>query len=414
MADEAAWVPVLDGAQAAAARDAVRDVAEALAAGQVAHARPSETVVFWAYAAGAIDEPWTTDRYDAATDRLGTAIGDNPLGIALFGGLAGSGWTLAHISEEGAADEVLDAIDGALAETLAVEPWQADYDLVRGLVGLGVYFLERLATSSSVRARDALARVVDHLLAYAEETPQGLTWFTQPALLPPHQRVQFPDGYFNCGLAHGVPGVIALLGRIVERPDADPRARPALVSALRWMQAQALPAGATSRFPSVVGRDRPGQPARTAWCYGDAGIAIACWSAAVRAGLDPAPWRALASEAARRPSELCGTRDAGLCHGTAGLAHIFNRCYQASRDPVFLDAARRWYGKTLADRGAHGAASSLAGFSAYDATAERYVGRGDLVEGAPGVALALLAAVEPTEPGWDRCLQCDLPPVARL
>jgi hypothetical protein len=32
-----------------------------------------------------------------------------------------------------------------------------------------------------------------------------------------------------------------------------------------------------------------------------------------------------------------------------------------------------------------------------------------LIEGAAGIALALLAAVEPVEPAWDRMFLCDLP-----
>ena len=42
--------------------------------------------------------------------------------------------------------------------------------------------------------------------------PDGITWRTDPAWLPDETRQKFPRGYYNTGLAHGVPGVIALLG----------------------------------------------------------------------------------------------------------------------------------------------------------------------------------------------------------
>ena len=40
-------------------------------------------------------------------------------------------------------------------------------------------------------------------------------------------------------------------------------------------------------------------------------------------------------------------RDAGLCHGAAGLAHLYNRMFQASRDERFAAAARCWFQRTL-------------------------------------------------------------------
>lgn len=40
-----------------------------------------------------------------------------------------------------------------------------------------------------------------------------MTWWTNPAWLIPETREKCPRGYYNLGLAHGVPGVIGLLGR---------------------------------------------------------------------------------------------------------------------------------------------------------------------------------------------------------
>ena len=39
-----------------------------------------------------------------------------------------------------------------------------------------------------------------------------------------------------------------------------------------------------------------------------------------------------ARAAARRTLETAGVQDHGLCHGSAGLGHLFNRIYQASGD----------------------------------------------------------------------------------
>jgi lantibiotic biosynthesis protein len=84
----------------------------------------------------------------------------------------------------------------------------------------------------------------------------------------------------------------------------------------------------------------------------------------------------------------------GLCHGAAGLMHIFNRIYQATGQSVFRDAALRWLDDTLA----------LCDFPA----GNRWQESCGLLNGAAGIALALLAVVGDREPRWDRILLCDL------
>ena len=104
-----------------------------------------------------------------------------------------------------------------------------------------------------------------------------------------------------------------------------------------------------------------------------------------------------------------------VCHGAAGLAHLWNRFYQASGDPRFLDAARGWFERTLAMRRP---GEGIAGFTARRLRAPGVDGAMDeqaapeLLDGALGGALALLAGLGGDEPGWDRLLLCDLPVAA--
>jgi lantibiotic biosynthesis protein len=403
MLERPAWRPILEGTAAVAAREAIRAIARDLGdwRGTV---RPADLAVFWAYVAGAFDE-WA-GHFDEATLALVHAIATGYGRPGLFGGASGAGWALAHVSED--ADEILDAVDAALTRLLEVERWTADYDLIDGLVGYGVYFLERIAAGATSSARRGLARVVDHLLATSERAAEGVAWFTAPELLPADQREGSPEGYFNCGLAHGVPGVIALLGRITET-GADPRAAAPCEDALRWLLAQRLPPDPRGRFAAVLQRGRASAPGRSAWCYGDPGVAIAAFGAAARIGAPCDPWIDLALESAARPSELCGVADAGLCHGAAGLAHLFNRFYQSTGEDRFRDAARSWFDRTLAMRRPEG----IGGFQAWTTRRAdepvRWRSDPNLIEGAPGIALALLAAVEPVEPAWDRMFLCNLP-----
>src|SRR6185295_13537864 len=109
---------------------------------------------------------------------------------------------------------------------------------IGGLVGFGVYALERLPRPSAVAC---LEQVVASLAETAERRDSGTTWWTDPGWLPPWQSKPAPNGYYNLGLAHGVPGVIALLGAACAAGVAADIARPLLDGAVAWLMAQRLP-----------------------------------------------------------------------------------------------------------------------------------------------------------------------------
>jgi hypothetical protein len=404
------WTPLVepDSALAASATAAVRDIALALAETPHPTASSCDRAVFWAYVAGVFDEPFANAAYTAAVDDLVAELRAGSPHHALYGGLAGVGWSLAHVLD-GQADDALGVIDAALGRLLATDPWPGPIDLTTGLVGMGVYFLERLGSSPSPAARDGLARVVRHLDRGATRSDHGTTWWTSPATLPHFVACEYPDGYFDCGVAHGVPGTIAMLGRaatcLAVPADTRALARSLCEDAIRWVAAQRQPAHPNGRFPARITRDDNSR-GRTAWCYGDPGVAVALWSAASRLSLATDLAHETATDCAARAVETTGVRDAPLCHGAAGLAHLLNRCYQASGDATIAAAARTWLERTLAMRGRDG----IGGFVAW---------RGDdgdqpnasLLEGSIGIGLALLAAVTEHEPSWDRLLLCDVPTI---
>src|SRR5262249_43152241 len=118
-------------------------------------------------------------------DQAMAAVSAVPVPASLYGGLTGVGWAVAHL--EGGLLGIdrgrdLDEIDEALGDHLRPAPWSDDFDLVAGLVGLGVYALERLPRPA---AAACLERVVGHLAAAAECLPAGVAWWTDPRWLPP-------------------------------------------------------------------------------------------------------------------------------------------------------------------------------------------------------------------------------------
>jgi hypothetical protein len=411
------WQPLLDGTSAAGAREAVSAILDALATSLIppslVELADNGPAVLYCYLAecSAGDSHLSAFRACLHAATLDTTP-EGPIPACLYGGLAGLGWTVLRLQQAFGIDgeTVAGEVDEALAEYLGQSPWTDPYDLISGLVGLGVYALERLPRPL---ARTCLERIVHHLTETAQRRPNGGTWWTRPEWIAPTFRADCPDGYYNLGLAHGVPGVIGLLGGIVAAEIDLPRSRPLLESAVQWLLAQDRADG--KGFPAWL-EARTGladRPSRLAWCYGDAGVAAALLCAARAVGetcWEEAALR-IARRGARRPAQDCGVVDTGLCHGAAGLGHLFNRMYQTTGDAELAVAAKFWFGQVFALRQPD---KAIAGFPAWDVDPihrETWVASARFLEGAAGVGLALLAAISPVEPTWDRLLLISLPPV---
>lgn len=380
------WSPIVDGERADRITRTVREIAAAVGSHEPSLDELADLAVFWSYVASHFDDDEVIAAHHArALERLAEL---RPTTHALYGGMAGLGWVAAHVTDD--AGELLNIVDASLARTLDVACWDRDYDLIGGLVGIGVYLLERQSP--------LLTRVLDHLEATCVRIGDAIAWFTTAQLMPPNQRGLWPDGHFNCGLAHGVPGVLALLARIVEQ-TGDPRAADLGRGAARWIWEQRLPASAASAFPGIAS----GPASRTAWCYGDPGVTLALWRAERAFGSREDEALELAAAWLRRSVDV---NDADLCHGSTGLAQIAARMFHATADPRFRDAAIRWLDHAESQRVA---GAGLAGYRTHLVVGPtRWRTSARFLDGVAGVGLALLAAISPIEPAWDRLLLCDL------
>lgn len=411
------WRPLLGGAPAEQARQAIQAIAHALQPSTIPITNLSlgdgaaGIALFYAYLAQVEErEEYTAAALhylNQAIDGVATA----PLPYSLYSGLAGIAWTIMHL--QGRLFEAdPDAVDGGIDETLLAAvsqgPWPYDYDLISGLLGLGVYFIERLPAPSAVAG---LTHLVTRLQEHAITQPNGIIWWTDPRWLSAEGRTLLPTGCYDLGIAHGIAGVIVLLSQLCALDCAAAQARPLLDGAVAWLLAQQLPETAPSRFPTWVQPDGMRPPSRLAWCYGDLGIAVALLRAA-RLVKEPA-WEAaacdLAQATAQRAQAQEDIQDTGLCHGFASIAHLFNRLYQATGDERFAAVARLWFTRTLAQRHPHqGIAGFLALASTSTAKLDRVADPG-LLTGVAGIGLALLAALYPLPPAWDQLMLIAIP-----
>jgi hypothetical protein len=434
----AEWVPLLSDSDetTALASEAVDSIAQSLinhdyVIGKEAsyHYRPYEDALLYAYLALARDDIHWAHR---AAECLNSAIdrADEETGyLGLFGGLAGLGWTLEHISKlfrhlsssndatdspaanpvaiftEDDEDDLLADVDALILRELRRDDPSRCYDLISGLVGFGTYFMERWPKKTAVQG---IAAIFDQLELLAEVTDVGITWRSNPDLLPDSDKVKCPDGCYNLGVAHGIPAIIYFLST-ASHPDIVniDRANRLLEGAMSWLIAHQLPHTARSRFSPWIIRGQEPIEGRLAWCYGDLGIAAVLLQVARRSGRTD--WQefahALLDHCLAWPSQVSGVHDAPLCHGATGVAHIFNRIYQGDHDARCRDAALEWYKRALVMR-RHG--NGIGGFASLTVPepAQSIVWEANpgFVDGAIGIALALIAAITPIEPRWDQSM----------
>ncbi len=328
----------------------------------------------------------------------------------LYQGFPGLGWCIEHLRNlqviAGDEDPNTD-VDDLLHEALSEDGWKNSYDLFGGLTGLGIYALERLP---GLQARRILSRVVDHLEALAVPRGAGLVWPTPVEALPEWEREICPHGYLNFGVAHGIPGVLGLLASIRAQGIESDRCARLIDQGLNGLHDFLQQPEDGAMLPAWCRwESNRAEPtfSRLAWCNGEFGASWLLWQAAN--SVDRQDWReialSIARTAAQRPLERSGVKDVGLCHGSAGNLHLFNRWYQATGEQVFRDAALVYLDTTL---GFHDPSKGFAGFWSCALVNEDHALDYDpapgLLEGAAGAGLALLSCTEGAQPSWDRFL----------
>ena len=412
------WPPLLTGDDAAAANAAIDAIVRDIRAADPSDS-PSDLAggsagiaMFFAYLGQARDSDDGESEHQKEAERWLEAsiqgLSTQPYGPALHGGYAGVGWAASHLCDEETASEVCSVVDEALLQVLATPAADRDYDFIAGLAGIGLYGLTAAPTATRDQVRTT---VLDQIEQLAVSDLGGLAWYTPPTLLPQWQREICPEGYFNLGLGHGVPGIIGTLAGYVSSGIDVPRATRLLEGAVHWMLAAGEPRD-HGRWAAWRGVGAGTEPARLAWCYGDPGVVAPLLMAARACGRDD--WereaRGVLDLMVGRPHERAGIVDGGMCHGAGGLAHIYNRLGRATGNQGALESARHWFRHlfTLARPG-----EGVGGFLMYRGNeTPQWAPDLGLLNGGAGIGLALLGAVSAVEPSWDQSMLLDVAPAA--
>lgn len=348
------------------------------------------------------DDPAAGQSADRALDLALDGMGRGNQSAWWIGGLSGATWAVRRVlalrgeSVAGFSDPV----DELLESMLAAPDWYREYDLILGLAGFALY----AAGHPDPEWRATLGRhVLRHLEALAREDDDGCYWFTPVTMVPAHQRHEFPEGYRNLGLAHGVAGVIGALARLRDAGVEPARTGSLLRAATAWLLARRRrdPDRGNGAFVFANIADQPDVSRPLAWCYGDLGIALAL-ACSARSLADPELETfsiALALECSKRTGSGSGIQDAGLCHGAAGAALAFHRFACINAHPAFVRARDSWLNAALSMRDER-FNESAGVFCVRGGAGQRHADF-SVLTGLAGVGLTALACANHDQPGWD-------------
>jgi hypothetical protein len=442
------WTPILDAGEAAQTLTVARDVATrlrepphvedaaAVAREQTAfpksvHWQPHGVAQGYAGLAllyGAADACMPGEGWDSTGHRhLQCAVRAAERQVQLaygmssgIGGLAFAAWFLSRGGTR--YRKLLSSLDAALIARVASDATRlvpvdhgisvSTFDMISGFAGVGRFLL-----GSDERAhRTTLEAVLRWLVALTEEQDGVPHWHTPARFIADEAtRRSYPHGNLNCGLAHGIPGPLALLSLAAAAGVCVEGQLSAIRRIAEWLRRYCIRDRWGFNWPTAVAlgpdgapdaprahpsaQDSAYRPSRTAWCYGSPGVARSMWLAGQ--ALNEPDYRDMAVAAMeavyRRPLPERNIDAPTFCHGVAGLQQITLRFAHDSGLPIFIEAGRMLHRQLL---DAYEPASLL-GYRNLEPGGRR-IDQPGLLDGAPGVAMVLLAASTPVEPVWDR------------
>ena len=363
------------------------------------------------------DEGWdgTGHRYLTLAARGAESSSYLPVGLSAgLSGLAFAAWSL--FREGTRYQKLLTSVERALvpqavglADSLSRQEQGISFgmfDVISGLSGVGAYLLCR-RDNEEISA--ALRAVLRSLVALTAEKNGIPNWYTPVHLLGDETTMRlYPNGNLNCGLAHGIPGPLALMALATRYGVEVEGLEEATEKVAGWLVDTRVDDSWGVNWPTAVPLspdDAPDEasaalePSRSAWCYGSPGVARALWFAGE--ALDNPDYRELAIEAMeavyRRPLRERRIDSPTFCHGVAGLLQITLRFVHDTGLPLFVEAAESLSEQLLSLYDP----DSLLGYYSLEPGGQ-LVDQPGLLDGAPGVVLVLLAAATDVAPTWDR------------
>lgn len=321
-------------------------------------------------------------------------------------GLTGPFWMLHHLNRHEFIElDVATLAEDCISMALQVSRYylnEQNFDFLHGSSGI-CHVLTDFADRPDVR--EHLQYFVEALDAFSVMTPQGrsLPMFFY------HTDPPSETGTDAFSLAHGTCSLQLLLLRIHKAGIVPELCKKLIFETMEFVlhHEEGASYGTTkSLFPSSLSvNEKPHNPSRISWCYGDVNVGLALWYCGRYFG--EKNWVTKAMDimyhsAKRDTCETGGVVDTCLCHGTGGNAAIFQRMWQETNERAFYDCAQSWFRQTHQIL-AFAEDPSVRGIKMWQGK-NGWQHSWSLLEGSAGTGLALLSEATGKALPWDEFL----------
>lgn len=269
-------------------------------------------------------------------------------------GLAGLGWLFIFLKNNNEAvdicsllelDDFLDELDEALEQEVDKMLVAKNYDLLHGVLGIGLYFIKR-------QKHEIVERICEDLYHNCELRDGEIKWKR-------FDKYRANEYIYDLGLAHGNSGILYFLGKCYTNNIALKKCKTLIDGIFKFYlnNRQDLKI-VESNFPASIivngysSGHNPPLKSRLAWCYGDLGIlhTLLLVSGWIGDQESRSLFEVLLEEVAmRRSASVTRLEDSHFCHGKAGVGYIFFSIYHMTQNPVFEEAAEFWLNQVLDD-----------------------------------------------------------------
>ena len=316
--------------------------------------------------------------------------------LSFCNGIAGLGWLIEHLEQnnfiKGDTNTILKDVDDFIFEGVKADMEEYNYDFLHGALGKALYLLKRKNVNTN-----CLENITNGILKISEcPLPNQLRWKSM------HFETQ--EIIYNLSLSHGIASTINIYSRLYEQDIMKVKSKEIIDKSINYLLT-CKKNNMLSFFPNYAVPDgNQFQSSRLAWCYGDLGIGVTLWQVSQKINdkvLENKSLEILLHSTKRRELKENFVFDAGLCHGTSGIAHIFNRIYRNTGIKEFKESSEFWFYKTMEMARFE---DGLAGYKYWQSWNNDWYNEIGFLNGITGIGLTLISAASDIDPKWDECL----------
>lgn len=286
-------------------------------------------------------------------------------------------------------DDVEKIFDNYMIQSIKEDISNKNFDFLHGSLGVLIYFLKKNTN------KNLILNFIDKLFESGEiNKPDNMVKWKS--------NINIENRFiYNISLSHGMSGILLFLSRAIEKNI--PVNKTMYEGTINYILAQEMDYNHYgSYFPSfsIEHANIETFKSRLGWCYGDLGIGYAIWFAGKvnnekkwqKKGLD-----ILLKTTERKPLTEESVVDAGICHGSAGIAMFYKKIYDETCQEEFKYAYMDWIKETLRlDTFPNG----LAGYKSL--MSEDWVCDYSLLTGISGIGLILISHLLNDNQKWDQ------------